>query len=191
MKTSTLSVCVFCGARSGDDPDFAASARATGRMLAARNCRVVYGGGSVGMMGHLADAALKAGGQVIGVIPEALATVELMHTGVTEMLVTGDMHERKARMHQLSDAYLVLPGGVGSMEELFEVITWRQLAFHDCPIALFNQNGYYDGLIMQLDRMMSSGFLPGHHDKLLQALTTVEQLAEWIQALRLPEPPAE
>jgi uncharacterized protein (TIGR00730 family) len=152
-------VCVFCGSNSGTDPRYLDAASDVGRRLVERGAGVVYGGGSVGCMGALADAALAAGGEVIGVIPEALAAREVAHRKLTELHVVGSMHERKALMAAHSDAFLALPGGFGTLEELFEVVTWRQLGYHNKPIALFNVAGYFDSLLRFCDEATTREFV--------------------------------
>lgn len=153
------SLCIFCGSSAGADPDYGLAARALGAELARRKVRLVYGGGSVGLMGVLADAALAAGGEVTGVIPRTLWEREVGHTGLTDNHVVETMHERKALMAELSDAFLALPGGIGTMEELFEVWTWGQLGLHRKPYGILNLRGYYDPLIRFLDHMVDEKFL--------------------------------
>ncbi len=169
-------VCVFCGSKSGDSPDFAKAAERLGQNLAAKGHTLVYGGGSTGIMGAIADAMLKANGHVIGVIPHHLARVELMHAGVADMRVTRDMHERKATMHELSDVYVTLPGGFGTMEELFEAVTWAQLELHARPVFLLNLHGLYDGLVELVHSMKHRGFLSSRCQNLLTVATTEDQL---------------
>jgi uncharacterized protein (TIGR00730 family) len=142
-----FSLCVYCGSRTGNDPVHAALARAVGNWIGAHGGRLVYGGGRNGLMGIVADATLQSGGQVIGVIPHSLVKLEAAHHGCTELHIVDTMHERKRMMAERSDAFLALPGGIGTFEELFEVWTWRQLGYHDKPIGLLNAGGYYDGLI--------------------------------------------
>jgi len=153
------SVCVFCGASTGDDPAFAAAARALGRALGQSGRALVYGGGKVGLMGAVADAALAAGGRVTGVIPRRLMKKEVAHDGLTEMRVVGSMHDRKAAMGDLSDAFVALPGGLGTLEELFEVWTWAQLGLHEKPVALLRVAGFFDPLIQFLDALVARGFV--------------------------------
>lgn len=155
----TLSLCVYCGSRDGLDPAHLASAREVGRQIGQRGWRLVYGGGSTGLMGAVADAALSAGAKVVGVIPERLIQRELGHGGVTDLQVVDSMHERKHRMAMQADAFIALPGGIGTMEEIFEVWTWRQLGYHRKPLALLNVAGYYDELLRFIDRSRDSGFL--------------------------------
>ena len=152
-------ICVFCGASDGDRPAYLAAARAAGTMLAERGVGVVYGGGRIGMMGALADAAVAAGAEVIGIIPEMLAAREVAHRSLTELHVVGSMHERKALMAAHSDAFLALPGGFGTLEELFEAVTWRQLGYHAKPCAVLNVEGYYDALERFCDDAQTGGFI--------------------------------
>ncbi|HSU81735.1 MAG TPA: TIGR00730 family Rossman fold protein [Thermoanaerobaculia bacterium] len=157
------SLCVFCGSNPGASPAYAEAAARLGRIVAERGMTLVYGGGRVGLMGVVAGAALAAGGRVIGVIPEALATLELAHDGLTALEVVGSMHERKARMSELSDGFLALPGGIGTLEEWFEVWTWSQLGFHPKPCGLLNVAGYYDHLLAFLDHVTAERFLNETH----------------------------
>jgi uncharacterized protein (TIGR00730 family) len=167
-------VCVFCGASAGHDPQYVALAEAVGRGLARRGIALVYGGGRVGMMGAVADAALAAGGEVIGVIPRALVDRELAHPGVTELRVVETLHERKATMASLSDAFVALPGGLGTLEELAEVLSWGQLQLHAKPAAVLDVNGYFGSLLAFLDRAVEEGFLPPRHRELLTLATDIE-----------------
>ena len=154
-------IAVFCGANTGHDPAILEAAKKVGSTIAARGMGVVYGGGHVGLMGAVADAALEAGGHVLGVIPGFMVEKELAHAGLTELMIVHDMHERKMRMHQRSDAVIALPGGFGTMDELFELLTWRQLGLHAKPIGLLNVNGFYTPLLDQVARMERDGFLHG------------------------------
>jgi uncharacterized protein (TIGR00730 family) len=160
-------VCVFAGSSAGARPEYAAAARALGAECARRGLGVVYGGGSVGLMGLLADAALAAGAEVIGVIPRPLATKELAHTGLTEMRVVESMHDRKATMNALADGFVALPGGLGTFEETLEVLTWAQLGIHAKPIGVLNVEGYYDGLLRWLSHAVGDGFVRREHLALL------------------------
>lgn len=162
-----MRISVFCGAGLGNSPTIQAAASATGQAIAQRGWGVVYGGGHVGLMGLVADAALAAGGEVIGVIPDFLAKTELAHTGLAQLIVVENMHQRKMRMHALSDAVIALPGGFGTLDELFELLTWRQIGLHDKPIGLLNVDGFYDPLIAQADRMDAFGFLHAQRDLLM------------------------
>jgi len=176
-------VCVFCGSSSGVLPEYAEAAAGLGRLSAERGIEVVYGGGRVGLMGVVADAALAAGGRVTGVIPEALATKELAHAGCTELHVVGSMHERKARMAELADAFVAMPGGIGTFEELFEVWTWGQLGFHAKPCGLLNVVGFYDGLVAFVGHAAEQGFLRPEHVAMLtvagEPALLLERLAEY------------
>jgi len=153
------SLCVFCGSSSGVDGRYLIAARELGHALATSGVRLVYGGASVGLMGAVADAVLRAGGDVVGVIPEALEQKEVAHRGLPELRIVRSMHERKALMAELSDAFVALPGGVGTLEELFEVWTWGQLGYHAKPCALYNVGGFYSGLIAFLDHTATAGFM--------------------------------
>lgn len=162
MTTSERSirrVCVFAGSNRGCDAPYATAAEALGRAIAGRGWSVVYGGGRVGLMGVLADAALAQGGEVVGVIPEMLATKELLHTGATTMHVVPSMHARKALMSELADAFVALPGGYGTFEETLEIITWAQLGIHQKPLGLLNIAGFYDPLVAFFDHAIAAGFI--------------------------------
>ena len=157
------SVCVFCGSSPGADPAFERAARETGRAIAERGLALVYGGAKVGLMGAVADAALAAGGEVFGVLPRGLAAKELAHAGLTRLEVVASMNERKARMAELSDGFLSLPGGIGTLEEIFEVWTWGQLGFHAKPVGFLNIAGFYDPLRAFLNHMTDQAFLKALH----------------------------
>jgi len=154
-----LSVCVYCGSRHGAKPAYQAAAQALGRAIGSRGWQLVYGGGKVGLMGEVADAALAAGARVIGVIPESLQQREVGHRGLHELHVVPTMHLRKQMMAERADAFVALPGGIGTLEELFEVWAWRQLGYHDQPLGLLNVEGYYDELLRFMDRTVAEGFL--------------------------------
>ncbi len=161
------SVCVYCGSRDGDDPAYAAAAEAVGTAIGERGWQLVYGGGRSGLMGRVADAALAAGARVVGVIPLSLMQREVGHTGLTELHVVQNMHERKLMLAQRSDGFIALPGGIGTLEELFETWSWRQLGYHDKPIGLLNVRGCYDELLAFLDRSAARGFMtPAQRDLL-------------------------
>jgi uncharacterized protein (TIGR00730 family) len=168
------SVCVFCGARDGGEPRFRAIAQRAGALLAASGATVVYGGGSVGMMGALADAALAEGGEVIGVIPAVLMEREVGHRGLTRLEVVGDMQVRKQRMIELSDAFLTLPGGLGTLDELFEVLTLRQLGVHARPIVAVSDGGYFDALVAALRDFVGHGLAGARDVAALELFPTVE-----------------
>ena len=155
----TFSLCVYCGSRSGNLPEFATLAQQVGNWIGAHGGQLVYGGGSNGLMGILADATLAAGGRVIGVIPKALVEKEWAHNGCTELHIVETMHERKRIMAEHADAFLALPGGIGTLEEFFEVWTWRHLGYHDKPVGLLNAGGYYDHLLAFLQSAVDSGFM--------------------------------
>jgi uncharacterized protein (TIGR00730 family) len=178
------SICVFCGSNSGTVPPYAEAARSLGRDLAQRNVRLVYGGGNVGLMGILADAVLSEGGEVIGVIPQALVAKELAHPGLTQLHVVGSMHERKALMGELSDAFLALPGGFGTLEEFCEVLTWAQLGLHLKPCGLLNVKGYYDLLLEFFGRAVREGFLHAKHRELVLVGETPEEVIGLLAAYR-------
>lgn len=162
------SVCVFCGSSPGANDAYRALALELGTTIAARGLRLVYGGGNVGLMGALADAALEAGGEVVGVIPQHLVDREVAHGGLTALRVVRSMHERKALMAELADGFVALPGGLGTLEELFEIWTWGQLGLHRKPYALLDTSGFFDPLITFLDRLVSERFLkPAHREMLL------------------------
>jgi len=161
---------VYCGASMGADPAFAATARALGEEMAARGIGLVYGGGRLGLMGVVADTVMDAGGEVYGVIPQALIDLEVAHTGLTELHIVTSMHERKAMMTDLTDAFVAIPGGIGTLDELFEAWSWNALGYHAKPFALLNCNGFWDGLIAFLDNVTASGFMsPARRAQLLVA----------------------
>ena len=161
------SICVFCGSSAGIDPEYAEVAINTGRYLAEHDITLVFGGGHLGLMGMVADGALDAGGKVIGVIPDALAVVEVAHARLTELIVVKTMHERKAKMASLSDGFLALPGGFGTFEEFCEVITWSQLDIHRKPCGLLNVRGYYNMLLGLFDHAVAEGFLKEQYRKMV------------------------
>ncbi|CAG1009300.1 pyrimidine/purine-5'-nucleotide nucleosidase [Burkholderiales bacterium] len=180
-------VCVYCGANTGRDPAYADAARAMGRALARRGIGLVTGGGRVGLMGVVADAALHAGGSVTGVIPQALMKKELAHTGLTELVVTGSMHERKARMAELAQGFVALPGGLGTYEELFEIWTWAQLGWHRKPCGLLNAAGFYDKLVGFLDDAAGAQFLKAEHRAMLVVETDPDRLLDRFAAYEAPD----
>lgn len=180
------SVCVFCGSSVGSREEYAQAARDVGRLLAERGLRTVYGAGNIGLMGVLADAALAAGGEVIGVIPEALVARELAHTGITDLRIVKSMHERKALMADLSDTFLALPGGFGTFEELCETLTWVQLGIHSKPCGLLNVAGYFDPLIAMFDRAVEERFLRPQHRQLLQVSSDPDELLGRLDVAGVP-----
>jgi uncharacterized protein (TIGR00730 family) len=175
-------ICVFCGASPGARPDYADATAEVARLLVADGVGVVYGGGGVGLMGALADAVLAEGGEIIGVIPRALVDREIAHRDVPDMRVVGSMHERKALMAELADAFIALPGGLGTLEELFEVYTWAQLGLHRKPCALLNVAGYYDGVAEFLAHAVEERFLREEHQKMLMVAREPEALIERLRA---------
>lgn len=175
-------ICIYCGSSSGEDPFYAQQAGHVGKTLAQHGVGIVYGGGRYGLMGTLADAALAAGGEVIGVIPGALVVKELAHQGLTEQRVVGSMHERKALMADLADAFIALPGGIGTLEELFEVWTWGQLGFHHKPCGLLNFRGYYRLLEQFLNHAREQGFLRSEHRRMLLTADSIEDLLPLLES---------
>jgi uncharacterized protein (TIGR00730 family) len=176
------SLLLFCGSRSGHDPAHAALAEAIGTLCAQRGVTLVYGGGGIGLMGLAARAALAAGGKVVGVIPETLMTAEIAQSGLDELIVVDTLHARKAIMHQRSDAILAIPGGIGTLDELFESMTWRELGIHDKPIWLMGANGYWAPLLALLQHFAAEGFAPANLLQLAEALPDIEALGA-----RLPQ----
>jgi uncharacterized protein (TIGR00730 family) len=181
------SVCVYCGSNSGARPEYTAAAKAMGRAIADRGVTLVYGGGRVGLMGTVADAALEAGGKVVGVIPEFLAIKEVAHAGLSELHVVDSMHARKAMMADLSGGFIALPGGIGTMEELFEIWTWSQLGHHRSPVGLLNAGSYFDGMIAFLDRMAADGFVAKNHRAMLQISNDTDALLDAFDAYEAPD----
>ena len=180
-------VCVFCGSSHGRNPAYASAARALGRALAARHIGVVYGGGNVGLMGVLADAVLEAGGRITGVIPHALVARELAHQGLTELHVVDSMHERKAMMARLADAFVALPGGFGTLEEFAEAVTWTQLGLQAKPCGLLNVAGFYDGLLGFLAHALEDEFLRPTHSDIVVADTDPSALLDRLDAWKAPD----
>jgi hypothetical protein len=179
-------VCVFSGSSPGARPEYAAAARALGAALGRRGLGLVYGGAKVGLMGVVADAVLAAGSEAIGVIPERLMTKELAHTGLTELRVVASMHDRKREMADLADAFVALPGGIGTLEELTEVLSWAQLGLHAKPCGLLDVAGYFDRLVGFLDHAVAERFLPPQHRAMLLAAPDADALLERLAAYRAP-----
>jgi uncharacterized protein (TIGR00730 family) len=175
-------VCVYAGSNPGNDPAYAGAAAALARTLAARGIGLVYGGGNVGLMGILADAMLAAGGEAIGVMPRALIEREIGHAGLTELRIVDSMHERKAEMAELADAFVALPGGIGTLEELIEVYTWSQLGLHRKACGVLNVNGYYDALAAFLDHAVAEGFLRPQHRAVLSVAAEPGELLDRLEA---------
>ena len=179
-------ICVYCGANRGRDPAFSEAARAMGEALARRGIELVTGGGRVGLMGVIADATLEAGGRVTGVIPQALMNKELGHAGLSELIVTASMHERKAKMAELSDGFVAMPGGLGTYEELFEIWTWAQLGWHHKPCGLLNAAGFYDKLVAFLDGASDAQFLKPEHRAMLVVDGDADRLLDRFAAYTPP-----
>lgn len=180
------SITVFCGAREGSDQEFAQQARALGQAMAKRGITLVYGGADLGLMGAVANGALNANGKAIGVLPDFLQTREIAHQNLTELIIVNSMHERKMKMNELSDGIIALPGGFGTLEELFEILTWVQLGLQNKPIGILNMNGYYDSLIDFIDNMISSGFLRAIDKELLIVRDNIEELLTAMQNYAQP-----
>lgn len=179
-------ICVYCGSSPGRLSDYRDAARELGNELAARNIGLVYGGASVGVMGAVADAILEQGGQAIGVIPYALATREVAHNGLDELFVVDSMHERKAKMAELSDGFIALPGGWGTIEEIFEMLTWAQLGFHQKPCGLLNISGYYDHLFKFLEHAIDQRFVREEYRPMIMMEQTASGLLDRYQLYRAP-----
>jgi uncharacterized protein (TIGR00730 family) len=182
-----MNICVFCGSSTGNRPDYAEAARHVGRTLASRGHTIVYGGASVGLMGEVADAALAAGGQVIGVIPGGLNDKERAHDGLTELHVVESMHQRKALMEDLADAFMALPGGMGSLEEFAEIFTWAQLGLHRKPCGLLSVAGYFDKLVDYFGHAVAEGFLWDEHRRIILVDESVEGLLAQFDDYQPPE----
>ena len=178
------SVCVYCGSNPGSRPAYAERAAQLGTRLAQDGLALVYGGGNVGLMGIVADAALEAGGEVVGVIPEQLVGWEVAHTGLTRLEVVANMHERKARMFDLSDAFVALPGGFGTMDEMFEMLTWRQLGLGDKPCAFLDVEGFFSPLLSMMDRMVEERFLHEDQRRDLWHGEDIDAMLSWMHAYR-------
>lgn len=178
MKT----LCVYCGSSSGLTPRYADAARRLAEALVERNLALVYGGGNIGLMGVIADEVMRLGGQATGVIPAVLLNREVGHQGLSHLHVVGNMHERKAMMAELSDGFIAMPGGIGTLEELFEVLTWSQLGFHDKPIGVLNVDGYYDALLAFIQHMVTQGFLKPQQASLLMVEAEASSLLDRFQS---------
>ncbi len=176
------SITVFCGSNSGYREEYADAAKRLGAILVRENIGLVYGGGKVGLMGIIADEVMQLGGRVTGIIPESLEKKEVGHRAVTELLVVGSMHERKALMAERADGFIAMPGGIGTFEEFFEILTWAQLGFHRKPCAILNISGYYDGLLALCDQAVTEGFLRREHRQLIIEDPDPEQLLKKMQA---------
>jgi uncharacterized protein (TIGR00730 family) len=179
---------VYCGSATPADPRYLESAREVGRTLAERGIGVVYGGGRLGLMGAVADSALAAGGEVIGIIPQALVDAEVAHRGLSDLQVVGGMHERKARFTDLSDGFVTLPGGTGTMDELWEALSWAQLGYHADPVGVLNLDGFYDHLMALWEHMAAVGFVRAQHRDLLIAAQTLPELLDRMAAHQPTQP---
>lgn len=179
-------ICVYCGSSSGSRAEYTEGARNLARALVANNFGLVYGGSNLGLMGVVAEEVLAQGGSAIGIIPESLVTKELAHPALTELYVTRNMHERKAMMAEMSDGFIALPGGLGTFEELFEILTWGQLSFHHKPVGVLNVNGYYDGLLSFLDHAHSEAFIRPQHRNMLMADSSATALLEAFKCYQAP-----
>ncbi len=180
------SLCVFCGSRAGEDPAYAETAETLGKAMAERDIRLIYGGGRIGIMGIVAQAVFDGGGQVTGIIPDFLLHLEVGNTQVGDLVITESMHTRKARMFELSDAIIVMPGGLGTLDEAFEIITWKQLRQHDKPVVLVNVNGYWDAFVTLVESVISGGFA---HEKVMELFSVVDSVEAIFPALEnAPEP---
>ncbi|AEE18419.1 hypothetical protein JM84_1243 [Dokdonia sp. Hel_I_63] len=179
MKLTSL--CVYCGSSAGTDPEIIKQAQILGKTLAERDITLIYGAAKIGIMGAVAQGALDYNGEVVGVIPEFLKIKEVVHTGLTELIVNDTMHERKMELQERSDGFITLPGGFGTMEELFEVLTWSQLALHQKPVGMLNVNGFYDDLLSALRNMVDKGFLKQENYDILLVDTTVEGLLDQME----------
>ena len=175
------SLAVFCGSKNGINPVYTQHARELGKLMAANNIQLIYGGGSAGIMGTIADSVMENGGHVTGVIPKILLEWEVQHTAITELIVSDDMHIRKKALYNLCDAALVLPGGFGTLDELFEIVTWNQLSIHDKPVFILNSDGFYNHLIMHIQKMRQEEFLYEQADKRIIILDDPSELIRYIE----------
>lgn len=175
------SVCVFCGSKTGNDPDWARAADRLGQLLAEADIRLVYGGGRIGLMGVVAQAAMRSGGKVSGVIPDFLMKLEVADTGITDLVVVDSMHERKRRMFELADGFVILPGGLGTLDETFEIVTWKQLRHHSKPVVILNVNGYWSPFADLVQSIVAGGFA---HPAITDLFSLVEEPEDVIPALR-------
>ena len=182
-------ICVFCGSSDGNDAKITETAKKLGGLLANRNITLVYGAAKIGVMGTIAKTSLDAGGKVIGIIPQFLKKKEVVHLGLTELITTQNMHERKLKMQEISDGFIALPGGFGTLEELFEIITWLQLGLHTKPIGLLNINGFYDPLLQLLENMVRKGFVSMENYEMLLVDTSIEKLLEKMEQFKSPRIP--
>ena len=182
-------ICVYCGSRTGVHPEYTEQARILGRILAERDLELVFGGGSIGLMGVVADSVLEAGGSVIGVIPKFLSRKEVLHQALTETRIVASMHERKALMEKLSDAFIALPGGLGTFEELFEILTWSQLGLHRKNVGLLNVRGFFDPFETLLSNAIEEGFVKPEYRELTFLSSNVQELLDNLESHSLPDVP--
>src|SRR5690348_14889609 len=187
--TGIQRVCVYCGSSSRVAEPYREAARRTGRLLGEAGMELIYGGGHVGLMGLAADAALAAGGRVVGIIPDFLHSRELTHKSLSELIVVGSMHERKQRMFERSDAFAILPGGLGTLDETFECMTWKQLGLHDKPIVIVDVGGYWQPLLTLLDHAIAAGFAPVRMRDTVQVVRTPEELLSQLKSAAEPRVP--
>jgi uncharacterized protein (TIGR00730 family) len=180
-------LCVFCGTNAGARPEYGAAARQLGTLLAAENIELVYGGASVGIMGELADAVQEGGGHVTGIIPQQLIQKEAAHRGIPDLIVVASMHQRKSQMADLSDGFIALPGGIGTLEGFLEIVTWGQLGIHAKPCGILNTAGYFDALTAFLDHAVQEGFLTEEHRETIMVEPDPRTLLEWMRAYTPPE----
>jgi len=185
--TKISSLCVFCGSRFGNNPAYEAAARKLGEIMLERDIRLVYGGGSIGLMGVVADTVANGGGEVVGVIPRFLEKLEVGKTDVSEFIVTENMHSRKNRMFDLSDGFVSLPGGLGTLDETFEIMTWKQLRIHAKPIIVLNVEGYWSGLQKLIEDTIEGGFAPEKARELITVVETPEQVFDALESAPLPD----
>ncbi len=185
--TELRSLCVLCGSREGTDPAYRKAAIHLGQLLAERGVRLVYGGGSIGLMGVIADAVIEAGGEVVGVIPDFLIRFEVGHRRLTDLVVTDSMHDRKRRMFEMADAFVVLPGGLGTLDETFEIVTWKQLRLHDSPIIILDVNGYWSPLLALLHATITGGFAHPDVAELITVVDTPEQVLLSLESAPMPK----
>lgn len=179
-------ITVFCGSSAGNEAQFKEQAYLLGQTLAARNIGLVYGGAAIGLMGAVASGTMEQGGTVTGVLPRFLQTKEIAHNGLSELILVDTMHERKQKMNELSDGVIALPGGYGTLEELFEMLTWAQLSLHEKPIALLNIDGFYDELIAMIDKMVQKGFLNKEYKEMIIVSADIDQLIDQMQNYQVP-----
>jgi hypothetical protein len=185
-QSTYKSICVYCGSADGLDKGYLEAARTTGQLMAARGIQLIYGAGKTGLMGAVADGVLEAGGQVTGVVPENLNQPQLIHAGLTRLEVVGDIHQRKARMSQLAEAFIALPGGYGTLDELFETLTWAQIGLHSKPVGLLNTLDYFSPLLQMIERARSEKFIYDEHRDLLVSSADPQDLLRLLENFKVP-----